>query len=343
MMLTRIQISEKYGIEQPTFDAVKHLLRAKEEQKHGRLFYRISDRDDFVLRCARNHIASFGAKSRDNYHILPFHRFLCLKFLTTPQEEAVREIHQRNLATPRFGLGYYKQLRTRFVARIPKELRPLVKRRGAPSEKQLGAYTMMLNVIGAITAYNYPKWLDNFFSFLGDARTKNIVETVVTSRGSRADHQRALEELGGQQWKNVALDLYESVFYDTSSLSEEDWRYYLSVILPTEKRSKVQARNMSTGELRVKEGSNPHFQETLHFVAVGLEKKIRGTMAMKGEAFKQLHQLIGMYTKIGMATGDVERPNAGGTFFQNISIVPSNTSFKTINAEIKGQVADGHA
>jgi hypothetical protein len=342
-MITRVQICDDYKISPVTFNAVRHLLKAKETSKHGRLFYSIDNRDDFVLRCARNHIASFGGKGRDNAHILPFHRFLCLKFLTTPQQEAVNEIYQRNLATPKFGLGYYKKLRQRFVARIPKELRALVKKRGEPSKKQRGVYEMLLNVIGVITPYNFPVWMDNFFSFLGDPRTKNVVETVITTRGSRADHQRALDELSGQQWRNTALDLYASVFYDVADLSEEDWRYYLSVILPTEKRAKGSARNMSTGELRVQEGANPHFQETLHFVAVGLEKKIKGTMAMKGEAFKQLHQLIGMYTKIGMATGDVERPNAGGTFFQNISIVPAESSFKTINAEIKGRVADGQA
>lgn len=341
-MITRVQICDEYRISPATFNAVKHHLKAKAIPQHGRLFYNIDDRDDFVLRCAKNHIASFGGRGRDNAHILPFHRFLCLKFLTTPQEEAVNEIYQRNLATPHFGLGYYKKLEKRFVARVPKELRSLARKRGVPNKKQLGAYEMMLNVIGVITAYNVPRWLDNFFSFLGDAQTKNIVETVVTTRGSRADHQTALEELSGQQWKNVALDLYTSVFYDVGSLSEEDWRYYLSIILPTEKRSKAKALNMTTGDLRVQEGSNPHFQETLHLVAVGLEKKIRGTMAMKGEGFKQLHQLIGMYTKIGMATGDVERPNATA-FFQSISIVPAESSFKTISAEIKGQVADGHA
>jgi hypothetical protein len=152
-----------------------------------------------------------------------------------------------------------------------------------------------------------------------------------------------MEELSGQQWKNVALDLYMSIFYDINPMSDADWKYYLSIILPTEKRAKFGAKSMTTGELRVQEGSNPHFNETFTFVATELEKKIRGTMAMKGEGFKQLHQLIGMYTKIGMATGDVERPQTGGSFFQNISIVPAESTFKTINAEIKGQVADGQA
>jgi hypothetical protein len=342
-VITRVNITEKYKIEPPTFDAVEPMLLAKKKPEHGRVFYNINERDDFVLRCARNHIASFGGKGRDNAHILPFHRFLCLKFLTTPQDEAVSEIYQRNLATDHFGLGYYKKLEARFVARIPKELRRVVKKREAPSEKQLNAYEMMLNVIGVITSYNHPLWMDNFFSFLSSVKTKNIVETVLTSRGSRREHQLALEELSGQQWKNVALDLYNSVFYDVGALSDEDWKYYLSIILPTERRAKSQAKHMSTNDLRVKEGDNPHFQETLRMVAVGLEKKIRATMAMKGEGFKQIHQLINMYAKIGMATGGVERPGAGGTFFQNISVKPSNASFKTINAEITGQVADGRA
>ena len=342
-MITRVKICEKYGITPATFDAIRHLLRAKPSPKHGRLLYDIGDRDDFVLRCARNHVASFGGSGRDNAHVLPFHRFLCLKFLTTPQNEAVSEIYQRNLVTDRFGIGYYKKLGTRFAKRVPHELRDLVKKQGAPSGKQKGAYEMFLNVIGVITAYNFPLWMDNFFSFIGNVKMKNIVETIVTTRGTRVDHQLALEEFSGQQWKNVALDLYMSVFYDIGFMSDEDWRYYTSIVLPTERRSKNAARAMTTNELRVQEGTNPHFQETLRTVAVGLEKKILGTMAMKGEAFKQLHQLIGMYAKIGIATGEVDRPNPMNTYFQNISIVPSDQTFKVIDAEIAGQVADGSA
>jgi hypothetical protein len=343
-MISQALICDKYKISPTTFVKVQHLLKAKEVEKHGRHLFDIQPRDDFVLRCARNHVASFGGTGKDTARILPFHRFLCLKFLTTPAKEAISEIHQRNLATTRFGLNYYKKLRERFISRVPKELRPLAKKLGAPNKKQLGAYEMMLNVIGAAVPYEHPKWLDNLFAFIGDGRAKNILETILTSRGSRTDHQRALEELSSQQWQNFALDLYQSVFYDIAIMSEEDWKYYLSVIRPTEKYSRLSAKAMTTDAVRIKEGSDAHFKETMNMVAVDLEKKIRATMAMKGEGFKQLHQLIGTYTKIGVATGDVERPSGQvGTFFQNISIVPAESTFKTINAEIKGQVADGQA
>ena len=339
-MITRVQISEKYGISQVTFDHVRHLLRANEQDKHGRTFYDIGKRDDFVLRCASNHIASFAMNAK-NAHLLPFHRFLCLKFLTTPQKEALSEIYQRGLTTDKFGLRYYKQLEARFVSRVPKELRSLVKKRGEPTKKQKGAYEMLLNVIGVITPYNFPRWMDNYFSYIADANSKNIVETVFTTRGTRADHQRGLEELSGQQWMNVAVDLYLSVFYDLGYLSDEDWRYYLSIILPTEKRSKTLARRMTTDELRVREGSSPHFVETLRLTAVDLQRKMRGTLALKGDEFKKLHQALGTFINIGKETGDMDKPNTQGTYFQNISIVPSDAQFKTIDAEIKGHVADG--
>jgi len=342
-MITRVQICEKYGISPATFNEVQDLLKAKPQAKHGRILYKIDPRDDFILRCAKNHIYSFGGSGRENGHILPFHRFLCLKFLTTPQKEAVAEIHQRNLASPKFGLGYYKKLEKRFLSRIPKELKDTVKKRKAPSAKQKGAYEMLLRVIGVIVPYSNPLWMDNFFSFLGDAKTKNIIESVVTTRGTRADHQAAMEELSGQQWKNVALDLYMSVFYDIAPMTERDWRYYLGIILPTERKAKSKARGMTTGELRIREGKEPHFQETLRIVAVDLEKKILATLAMKGEGFKHVHQHLNSYTKVGVTRGDVDKPVQGGSFFQNISIVASDREFKSINAEIQGQLADGRS
>lgn len=342
-MITRVKICEKYEISPATFDAVSPLLQAKPKPKHGRILYRIDKRDDFILRCARNHIASFSGSKKTSMRTLPFYRFLCLKFLTTPPDEALSEIRQRNLASSRFRLNYYKRLQGRFVQRVPEELRETVKKRAAPTKKQQGAYEMLLNVLGVITAYNFPLWIDNFFSFIGDARTKTTIEAIMTTRGSRMEHQSALEELSSQKWKHVALDLYASLFYDLGHLSEEDWRYYLGVLLPTETRAKKMARGMTTSELVVREGTKPHFQETLKAVAVGLEKKILGTLAMKGEDFKKLHQLVGMYSKVGVATGDVDKPNTAGTFFQNISIVPSDTTFRTIDAEVKGQVSDGRS
>jgi len=342
-MLTRVQISEKYGISQATFNGIRHLLVSAEKSRHGRTFFDIGDRDDFVLRCACNHIASFGLGVNDHVRVLPFHRFLCLKFLTTPPDEAVTEIHQRNLTAPKFGVGYYKQLQKRFVSRVPKELRDLVKKQGVPTKKQRGMYEMLLNVIGVITPYNLPDWMDNLFTELVDPRVKTTLETVLTTRGSRADHQTGLEELSRRQWRNVALDLYTSVFYDVGSLSEEDWRYYLSVIHPSEKRPKILARRMTTVELRVKEGSNAHYQETLQVAAVDLQRRICAATELKGEAFKQIHQVINTYTNIGKMTGDVDQPIATGAYFHNISIVPSDREFKTIGAEIKGQTANERA
>lgn len=340
-MLTRVQISEKYRISQATFNGVRHLLVAVEQSKHGRTFFNIGDRDDFVLRCARNHIASFGLEVSNHTRVLPFHRFLCLKFLTTPHDEAITEIYQRNLTTPKFGVDYYKHLERKFVLRAPKELKDLVRKRGVPTKKQRGMYEMLLNVIGVITPYNLPDWMDNLFTELVDPRAKTILETVLTTRGSRADHQIGLEDLSRRQWRNVALDLYTSVFYDIGSLSEEDWRYYLSIILPSEKQSKILAKRMTTGELRVKEGLNAYYQETLQVVAVDLQRRICATMALKGDAFKQIHQIINTYTNIGKLTGDVDQPSVTGTYFHNISLVPADGEFKTISAEIKGKVADG--
>lgn len=333
-MLTRAQICKKFKITSPTFDVIKGLLVAQPKSQHGNIFYKLNEKDALVLGCAKNHNESFRTATKGTSVLLPFHRFLCLRFLTTSLDDLMDEIRFRNLASHKLTKSVLTRMQGRFFRQLPKPLQTIARKKAPPSAKMTKTYDLMLQVLGIDTFYHEPMYLEGFFELIGDARIKQLVEAVFTTRGDKADHQKALEELAMYRWNDTAVDIYKSAFYDIYSMNENDWMHYWSFLKTSERKYKQRAREMTTAELKVQEGLKPHFREAMEMTAMNLQRMLKEAydLGLSSDT-KTLANLIGMFTKVGAASGEEMRAaveDSGGSF-ETVSIIPAKRKHKTID------------
>lgn len=314
MDLSRVQICDRFGLRAASFDAVSPLLSCKPVADRGRIIYPLAPKDEFVLGCARVHGASFCGDNK-NIHTLPFHRFLCLRFITSSLQETVLEINQRYLANG-FDSRYLGKLFAWFVKRLPEPVRAAVKRKLPESAEETEMVRTLLKVIGILWAYDNPQWVDGFFEYFHNHEAKKIFELALTTKGTRDEKQLIIEELLRVQWQAHPIDLYECLLYDLGVMTEKDWAYYKSVLLPSDAKAYEEARNETTSAFITREGMKPHFDEMRKFMACALEKKIHGLLRLNDG--RSLGTSIAAYTKL------VEMEGGGGStsegYFSGIRI-----------------------
>jgi hypothetical protein len=340
-MLTRVQICKQYGLSSSTFDDVKPLLTTEPVPKCGNVFYDLSSHDDLVLRCAKNHPASFSVDEKAATHTLPFHRFLALRFLTTSLDDIYDELLHRNLATHRLKKEYLKRLRTTFLHNLPPELRAIAAKQEMPNELQTSRYRLMMQTIGIDLVYEAPMWLEDMFLLVGDPNIKRMVELVLTTRGLKNEHQAALEEMTGVHWKGLGVEMYKSLFYDIFSMSERDWVFYGDFLRPPERNEKLASRTMSTNELRVHTGLRPHFKETTELVLIKMQRRIADmfNLGIEGDT-NQLNHALRSYLWAGKNTGEELRAETSpGKIFEELSVASSDKVNMTINDIQEPEVA----
>ena len=332
-MLTRAQILKQFQLSPQTFEDVRKHLVAQPTPKHGNVFYALTPKDEIALTCARNHNASFCPTSPvANTHVLPFHRFLCLRMLTTPLDDVLDELHYRQLISDQLGKEYLRKTHGRFINQLPKVLRPIAKNRDEPPDELAETYNMMLEVLGIGALYEDPLWLELFFELVGDPAIKDKVETIFTTHGTMAEHQGSLEDQTSYCWHTTAIQIYKSMFYDTQPMSPADWRYYLKQLRVSERQHKNAARDMTTAEFNVREGLRPSFRETMEVAQLNVQRAINSLYDISLDAnTKKLATMLGIYTKIGAATGEELQAKHEGRVFETVNIIDEAPEFKTID------------
>jgi hypothetical protein len=332
-MLTKAQLCKKYQVDPQTFNDIRKHLDAQPIPKRGNVFYALTPGDEMALACARNHNHSFSStKPHASMHVLPFHRFLSLRLITTPLDDILDELHYRHLVSDKLGKEYLKKTHGRFVNRLPKELRPVVRDLAEPPSDLEKAYSVMLEVLGIGAIYDDPIWLELYFDLVSDARVKDKVETIFTTHGEVGEQQRALEEQTGYCWQSTAIEIYKTMFYDINPMSDADWEYYLGQLRVSERQHKRAARDMTTTEFNVREGLKPSFRETMEVAQMNLQRAINNLYDISLDAnTKKLATMLGIYTRLGGATGEEMKAQGDGAFFETANIVDAVPDFKTID------------
>ena len=270
MRLTQIQLCQKYGISSWTFKTVKDLLtKDTSAVQHGQMFYDLTEEDDLLLICAGAHSASFATSK---HRLLPFHRFLCYRLMTTNRDEVLEDLYARGLVTDRFGKSNLSHIEGHLISRLPSVLRGYVADKACPRPEHIALFKKALLVIGANPLYDNPVWADDFALSLANPQAKINVEAILTTNGSMADKVTAMSDLCGFSWPAQALTLYESLFYDIGYMSDADIEFYFKYLTPTERRAKKESAKLTPLMLSVLHNQAAHIEEAQRVAAIKISK-----------------------------------------------------------------------
>lgn len=291
MKLSRAQILTKFDLKPRTLEVLlgSLMLDSKFESKHGRRLMTVNGEQKFLLSCAQNYIDSFSSARFNHSRIsgipsLPFHRFLALRFLTTPLDEIFEEIFLLNLlpSKARFKKETFKKLYARFLKRIPAELKSLVKGRKAPkTKKEKLLYDALLSVLNIYEFYHRPEYVDQLMFFSG---MKKKVELFLSTTSSSSDIAKFLTKQTGVPVKEKAISAFRMLFYSIREISDHDLEAYFAMIQPSERKGQREAMSKSINQLAMSLGVE-HLGETRDVLE-----------GIKRQALKELSQHMGWKT-----------------------------------------------
>jgi hypothetical protein len=251
--LSRARILKKYGLSLGTLDILNGtgVLESEFEHRRGKSFLPITKRDDFVLRCAKNEIHSFGGKGAI---ALPFHRFLILRMINTPSAEVYDEIFQLGLlpSEKHFKTKDFEQIRNAFILNAPEELKKIFEKgrdpRGKKEKNDLGLF---LKVMSLSVYYDHSRLIDDLLFFL---QARGTIEPLMTTRSKAEDIADALSKIIEVEVPVEAMVSYRLLFYSSHDITRRDMDKYLLMITPEDRRNKQDARKFTLTEFCVRRG-----------------------------------------------------------------------------------------
>jgi len=268
MLLTRQQLLTQFDIRATSLEFLinSHQLDGAFQSLNGQRVLEISDKDRFLLESARNSIYSFGYGTVNRsvvhgVHALPFHRFLCLRFLTTPVEEIYEEIFQLGLLESK---AYYKlpdlqKAHKRFLSRCPAEIAPLAAERKPPDTDDLKKlFQQFLYAIDVGLYYAEPESVEDLSFYL---RFKDELDVLLTTDALRGEVAAAFGTSRGLKVEPDAIGMYRSLFYAVFDITPEDFDAYLPLLKKSDREAKKRAVGKKFVDIMVEMGAGTESKE----------------------------------------------------------------------------------
>jgi hypothetical protein len=185
-----------------------------------------------VLKCSSNHPFSFTKNSE--FGLLPFYRFLFLRFMQMPAEDIHFELLERNLIhSDRLTVEEVEAMQTVFLDNIPSPLQARTRKQLPPKTKiEQAQLDTLLRVCDIDLAYHHPE-LDSSFTFMSDPDTKAIIDAILSTQGSFEAVRNFLTEVLAFDISIQGLAFYQSMFHDLSPLGRDDLKVYLKYVRPS--------------------------------------------------------------------------------------------------------------
>jgi hypothetical protein len=294
--LSRVRILTKYDLSSVSLDVLEGmgLLKGDFEYKRGKAYLEVTKEDDFTLRCARNDLRSFPGTT------LPFHRFLCLRFINTSIEEIQEEIFRLDLLPSRkvFTIAALKKIKAEFMKRLPKELSDLVKKGREPKNKtETARLDHFLTVLGVSAYYARPDLLEDLRSLMP---LKSTVDPFLTTACLDHEVSEALSKIVGEKVPDIAVSSYRIVFHAVGEMNDQAFEKYLTFVEPTRARMFREARRLTFQEFAAKRGLDVvEYQEVLKRLMMEKQKLILNAGRFKSAEMVQAHRAaVDAYLKI---------------------------------------------
>jgi hypothetical protein len=229
------------------------LLKGKPKAAKGKIFIEIDNYNDFILRSAANDIFSFKSAHTD-VPVLPFHRFLCLRFVNTTALETYNELTGIGVIGKTSTLKksnitrYYAQ----FLRKCPVEIRSFIADRMEPIKKtDLRLFRTFLDVVGVLGYYDAPGCFDDLSFFI---EHRDDVEPIMTTISSAEQVAEAVSKMTGYEVPAAIMGIYRTMLYATHDMQPHDRSVYFASLPPRERQLRSSAAGLRIYEFMVRSG-----------------------------------------------------------------------------------------
>lgn len=248
---SRPKICREFGITDRT---LRHLERYGQitfswEAYHGMLRTTLDDDQRLTLECGRLDVHSLTNR-HESYRVLPFERFLLLRFFQVEADELYDELVDRNLIHRKYmGLEEIERHYGVFYDAIPDSLKECVRAKREPNKKEKVAFERLLAVNGILQVYQQP-FVEQSFEMLSEDNVKMVIEAATATTSDITDICHFLSEATGVEFNSSAVIFYQWLFSDYSRMRAEDLKVYTKTLSPAHRGLISSALNKTVGDLR---------------------------------------------------------------------------------------------
>jgi len=239
MPYTKSQLLTKYDIPFEAFEVIQGSDKFKSRiyAKNGLSVVSPSKEDQYALECARLTMSGFRGAP-----LLPYHRFLVLRFLCLPVKDVYEELINTGLLASkyRFDITYLKKIHKAMVKRAPKNIKKMFETQEFPkSDAGKKLLDTFLSIVNVRFFFNNPDRVDELSFMLN---TKLIYELILTTSGANDAIAEFFSKRTRGQIPEESIRGYRVLFYAVHEMNNEHWKNYLSMVAPDERKAKTDAR-----------------------------------------------------------------------------------------------------
>ena len=256
------QILSDYKISLRTFEDLigRSLVKGSPIARQGKVFIEITPHNDFIFRASANDIFSFK-NIRADVPVLPYHRFLCLRFVNTSAQETFDELTSFGIISKTGSVKkstltrYYAQ----FARKCPVEIRRYVETKSEPVKKEdHRLFRLFLDVLGISAYYDSPQCLDEFSFFM---EHRGHLEPVMTTISTAEEVADVFGKMTGIPIPVELTAAYRVLFYSTHDMQEPDRHMYFSSFPAKERHLRTAAAESRIQEFVLKQGLDNVYEQ----------------------------------------------------------------------------------
>jgi hypothetical protein len=258
---SRPRIAKEFRINEKTLSWLERTGRVNIEWRadNGLLVADLSEDTQRVLRCASAAIPAL--KVPEGVTLLPFQRFLHLRFLQLSIDDIYQELQDRNLINPNvFPLSQLETLRELFISGLPLLVQRLMRTGMRPeTEEEKLEFATVLDVCELAIAYQHPE-LEQAFKFMTEGPVKDCLDCALSTKATLVEVQTFLRELADFPISIEGLAFYQSLFHDIALVPPEQFKKYLKLLKPSLRPKMMLAVNCTMEDFRLKSGYERDFE-----------------------------------------------------------------------------------
>lgn len=252
---TRTKLCKEFRISEKTLTFLEKygIVELDWKPHHGLLRAEITPKQADLLSCAAIDIHSLTAR-HSSLKILPFHRFITLRFFQVEADELYDELVARNLIHPRHVKpDVIEQHYGLIFENLPEPLKKCALAKEPPTKKVQPLFDSVVEICGLRNAYDRPD-IEQSFEVLSETNVKILLEAATTSSSTVQEICSFLTDCLDIDFSPSALLYYQWLFSDFRRMRSEDLDFYLKSISKTHRDFILAAFNNPISELKAEMG-----------------------------------------------------------------------------------------
>lgn len=263
-------IFKKYNIHPTTFRFIKGRFTGTKTKGWGRIDYGLSKRDEDIIKAAM--LCPYTLLQKQKVRKSPFYAYIIFLMFTRPETEILQDLIDKHLIKkgPETAKWWAKTSK-KILNSFPKEIQKNILKSTRPAKKNMHFWEVIVDILDIRKLFDNPDYITEFNDVVYDIEQKDLVETLLTTSYEDEEMVNILNKYTASEWTMETLTDYKRFFYNIDTLTEPDWKSYLTIIPVKAAHRKDVIKGKLVDEVLIEQGLMWH-EQAKNFLKLAMVK-----------------------------------------------------------------------